>query len=264
MRNIIILVFFTFLFTSCKKNKSIQQIPVINSINFTHNVDRNNLVLGPDTSCCSEGSILPYTNADGQKYNVQRLRYLISNINLHTDNETYKIKDIHYIDFDSISTHTIEVRGIESLNYTGISFTMGLDNDLNLTNVSLFGGNQAYENESWHEKMIWPKNPVNSQPGGYHYMKLEGDLDTLGVVGYATHTGPTFGTDYSFYKYFDLAIRSTARQTSFSININMNINNWYTNPNNFTLNSNGVMEDSTKQKYLMENGEADVFSIFID
>ena len=45
--------------------------------------------------------------------------------------------------------------------------------------------------------MFWPNNSITTQPGGYHYMKLEGFFDTISQ-SYRCHTGPTFGEDYSF------------------------------------------------------------------
>ena len=260
MKNIFILAT-VLLFVSCDKDKSIEQVQVIDSINFTHTVDRNSLILGADT-CCTEGSLLPYTNANGQKYNVQRLMYLISDIKLHTESNTYNVKDVHYIDFEDRSTHIINLNGLnlDTLNYNAISFTMGLNNETNLSNVTPgFGGNETFKNRIWHTTMVWPN--VNEQPGGYHYMKLEGDYDT-DSTGYATHTGPTMGMDHSFYKEFEFNLNNS-RQSNISITINMNINNWYTNPHGFSIAS-SIMMDMPSQMELMNNGSEDVFSISLD
>ena len=257
MKNI--LIFSTLiLIISCNKDDSFEEIKVIDSINFIHTVDRNSLVLGADT-CCTGGSLLPYTNANNQKYNVQRLMYLISDIKLYSENETYNIKDVHYVDFEDPSTHTIDlsVLNLDTLNYNAISFTMGLNNEINLSNVIIgFGGNETFKNRTWHTKMVWPA-PVS----GYHYMKIEGDYDT-DTTGYATHTGPTMGMDHSFDKQFEFNLNNS-RQSNTSITINMNINNWYTNPNGFSISS-SVMMHRPSQMELMDNGSEDVFSISLD
>ena len=239
------------LLLSCSKDQSIEATKAINSINFIHTVDRNSLILGADT-CCTEGSLLPYTNANGQKYNVQRLMYLISDIKLHTESETYNIKDIHYVNFEDPSTHIIDFNGLnlDNLNYNAISFTMGLNNDMNLNN--------NFINNSWHSTMFWPI----TMGGGYHYMKLEGDFNTDSTT-FNTHTGPTMSMDHSFNKYFNFDLQNT-RKSNISIIVNMNINNWFTNPNEYVLTNDGIMMNMTSQMQLMDNGSEDVFSISID
>ena len=47
-----------------------------------------------------------------------------------------------------------------------------------------------------------------------------------------------------------------------SININMDINNWYENPHSYNL-SPSIMSDMSKQSILQANG-ADVFSVVIN
>jgi hypothetical protein len=126
---------------------------------------------------------------------------------------------------------------------------MGLDSLKNITN--------NYLNESFFPSFSWPE----FMGGGYHYMQLEGDYTTF-LQGYATHTGGTDGLDFSFTKNFPLEIN--IENTNTSIIINMEINNWYSNPNTITLTTDGIMDNANKQALLRTNGITDVFSVYIN
>ena len=41
----------------------------------------------------------------------------------------------------------------------------------------------------------------------------------------------------------------------------MDINNWYSNPNNIIINSDGIMGNAELQQKLKENGENNVFNV---
>ena len=207
------------------------------NIHFTHTVNGNQLILNS----------MMYTNAANENYSVQTVRYLISNITLHTDDGSSTILDnMHYVDISIDSTTTLKITEITDLNYSSISFTVGLDSANNKTNLFL--------NESFFPSFAWPE----ILGGGYHYMQLEGDFNTL-FQGYATHTGGTDGIDYSFEKKFPLSPRLQNENT---ISINMEINNWYSNPNIINL-SDAIMANSSIQAQLKINGETDVFSLNI-
>ena len=234
-------------------------------INFTHSVNGNDLVLYdggctvpgeqclPDHSCCMGG--LAYTNTAGEQYNVQRLNYIISNIKLHKNNETILLKEIHFIDASDNTTLRFDGGILENGDYTSISFTMGLENTMNINNI--------YINEGFHATMFWPE----IMGGGYHYMKLEGDFDTI-TQGYATHTGALqmmgdpVRMDHSFNNNFDILLTTTNTTEHVNVTINMDINNWYANPNTINLES-AIMGNMQKQMQLQANGSADVFSVEI-
>ena len=74
-------------------------------------------------------------------------------------------------------------------DYISISFTMGLDSSKNITNLFL--------NENFFPSFSWPE----FLGGGYHYMQLEGDFNTI-LQGYATHTGATNWIDYIIFLKF--------------------------------------------------------------
>ena len=206
--------------------------PVNVIIHFNHYVN--------DTALVVDSMI--YTNSSNDKYSIQTLRYLISDITLHFNNGNETLLDeVHFIDISTDSTLILNIPQINYQNYTSISFTMGIDSIKNITNLFL--------NENFFPSFVWPE----FLGGGYHYMQLEGDFNTV-FNGYTTHTGGTNGVDFSFNKIFPITDIS-------NININMEITNWYKNPEIFDLTTDGIMENIDKQVILKANGIEDVFSV---
>ena len=202
------------------------------NINFKHYVDGIELIANE----------MIYTNPSNDNYSIQTLRYLISDITLHTNNgDETVLNEVHFIDISIDSTLILNIPQINYQNYTSISFTMGLDSIKNITNLFL--------NENFFPSFVWPE----FLGGGYHYMQLEGDFNTV-FNGYTTHTGGTNGIDFSFNKIFSITDIT-------DININMEITNWYTNPEIFDLTTDGIMGDINKQTILKANGIEDVFSV---
>jgi hypothetical protein len=221
-------------------NGSCNYAPIADlNIHFTQSVGGNPLIIDS----------MIYTNQGNVNYSIQRLKYLISDITLHTDNGTSTILDeVHFIDISIASSLTLIIPEIIDENYTTISFTMGLDSSKNITNLFL--------NENFYPSFSWP----GFLGGGYHYMQLEGDFNTV-FNGYATHTGATDSIDFSFNKSFPLTINESKNISD--IYINMEITNWYQKPEIFNFTTNGIMEDSNSQSILQANGIEDVFSVYL-
>ena len=210
------------------------------TINFTHKVDGSDLITNS----------MIYTNSAGENYDVKTLKYLISDINLHSDDgNTLLLDEVHFIDISDASTFSFTVEDVPNNNYTSISYTMGLDTIKNINNL--------YINESYHSAMAWPE----TNGGGYHYMKLEGAYNNDSTF-YNTHTGGTMGGDYSFNNMSDISLTVDDDLGDVSINVNMEINNWYNAPQiEFSSYGMGIMMDTTMQKNIQMNGITDVFSI---
>ena len=217
---------------------------------LNHSVDGAPLVLND----------MRYTNEAGNNYSVITLVYYISDITLHkTDGSKVKKKGLHYRDIDDATTATYTVTGIPDGEYSGISFVFGLDSVTNQT------GNLP--NEDVHNNMEWPV-PLG---GGYHYMKLEGRYrDTANqITSYNTHMGrgrmiangdTTFHENFINTELLNSAL--TVSEDGWEIELIMNLNEWYKNPNAYNFNTFGsaIMMNQNAQQTLKENG-ADIFSI---
>jgi hypothetical protein len=238
MKNTLLLITaFALTFSSCKKDEPIETNL---KVNFSQTVD--GFLLEKDN--------IQYTNVEGQNYSVKKLWYIISDITLHSDEGENVIKDYHFIDISNPSTLSFTINDLEDGNYTSISYIMGLDSTKNISNL--------YVNEAFHTTMFWPE----MMGGGYHYMKLEGNF-TNDTTFYNTHTGGTMGMDYSFTQNNVISLITDEKTLDVSLSINMEIKNWYQNPNTISLTTDGIMGDSNKQMQLKQNG-ADVFSTSIN
>ena len=235
MKNTLLLITaFALTFSSCKKDEPIETNL---KVNFSQTVD--GFLLEKDN--------IQYTNVEGQNYSVKKLWYIISDITLHAEDGTYNlIKEVHFINIDNPSTLSFTVNDLENNNYTSISYTFGLDTTKNISNL--------YVNEDFHTTMFWPE-PMG---GGYHYMKLEGNF-TNDTTFYNTHTGGTMGMDYSFNHTDVISLITNETTSEANISINMEVNNWYQNPNSITLSTDGIMGNMTMQMQIKQNG-TDVFS----
>ena len=223
-------------FSACEKSTQTDL-----TINFTHKVDGSDLITNS----------MIYTNSAGENYDVKTLKYLISDINLHSDDgNTLLLDEVHFIDISDASTFSFTVEDVPNNNYTSISYTMGLDTIKNINNL--------YINESYHSAMAWPE----TNGGGYHYMKLEGAYNNDSTF-YNTHTGGTMGSDYSFNNVEDISLTVDDDLEDVSINVNMEINNWYNSPNQIEFSSYGmgIMMNMMMQMNIQMNGITDVFSV---
>ena len=225
-------------FSSCEKPNQTDL-----TINFTHTVDAEELTTNS----------MIYSNSAGENYDVRTLKYLISDITLHAENGNEIIlSDIHFIDISEESTFSFTVEDFPNNNYTSISYKMGLDTIKNTNNLHI--------NEIYHSAMAWPE----TNGGGYHYMKLEGAYNNDSTF-YNTHTGGTMGGDYSFNNVLNISLTIDDDLGDVSININMEINNWYNSPNQIDFSSYGmgIMMNMMMQMDIKMNGITDVFSVDI-
>jgi len=238
---LLILTVMGLVFTSCEKDKP---IATDITINFTHTVDGSDLITNS----------MIYTNEAGEDYDIQTLKYLISDITLHAeDGSSLQLDAVHFIDISDESTFSFTYNDVPNDNYTSISFDMGLDTAKNINNL--------YINESYHSAMVWPE----TNGGGYHYMKLEGAYNNDSTF-YNTHTGGTMGGDYSFNNVEDISLTVDDDLGDVSINVNMEINNWYNSPNQIEFSSYGmgIMMNMMIQMNIQMNGITDVFSVTVD
>jgi hypothetical protein len=102
--------------------------------------------------------------------------------------------------------------------------------------------------------MVWP----DAMGGGYHFMKMEGYFkDGTTTPGYAMHLG-TNACKFNCKVYSSININNDTH----NLNMEMNINEWYRNPQNFNFNTDGnyIMGNMPLMMKIVNNG-FDVFKI---
>jgi len=239
-------------FVSCKKTV-VNNDPTTGKlqINFQNYVDGSPAIF--DT--------MIYINAAGNHYLVSDVQYFISDVTLykHGGNSTM-IKgwvDYHYIDSQIPSSLVWNVYDdINIGDYDSLAFHFGISSDKNITGMFV----------NFPEKdMSWP----DVIGGGYHYMKLNGKwLDVNNIkAGFGFHLG--IGQNYDslgnvILPFIDNSFRVSLPSSSFTIsggvttniNIRMNFEKWFKEPNIYDLNywGGGIMQNQGAQKVAAENG----------
>ena len=237
----LIVPLFLFVFISCGDDDTIQPTSGELSIQFNHNWNGKEI----------EFNELNFTNAFGQELSITKLRYLISDIVLHLpDNTSIPIDGYILVDLNE-SNLIAYAPNIPFNNYTGLSFTFGFDENDNLD-----GAYPDLNSASWN----WP----SMLGGGYHFMQLEGKYESSGTENpYAYHMGTARKNPGEFEQnYFDVALDGFNFTQESTINIQMNIAEWFTNPQNWDLEVYDIdlMMNYDAQKLMNVNGKS-VFSL---
>lgn len=244
------------LFFACHKEDPPINEPETGSliIKFAHYVDGNPLI---------KDSMI-YTNEAGNQYEVNDLKYFISDVQLHkTDGTIVNIADCnwsHYVDNDIASTLTWNIcDNITVGTYDSISFRFGI---LSSKNISYMFVNPPEVNMQWPEML----------GGGYHDMMLNGKWkDSIQQIeNFNTHLGigrVISGSDTSFV---DNSFHVTLASSGFTmtkgvakeIQIIMNIESWFKTPYVYDHNHYGqmIMENQTAMHIISANG-FDVFTV---
>jgi len=250
MKKIILLLAIAITVLSCKKEDDTpNETNATVVFNFTHNWDDT-----PVNS--SDFGEIQYTNAHGEQLSIDKLRYLISNIALtNEDGETTIFEGYNLVDLTSNSNLTYYPQiEIPAGTYT-VSFTFGFDNENNIDGVY-----NDLNAASW--------NVPQMMGGGYHFMQMEGSFinDNSVSTFYQYHTikavdntGPELVFQDTF---FTVNLGEAIINNSSSIEVKMNIAEWYKNPNVWDLNvlNSSLMPNFDAQVMMSENG-ATVFSL---
>ena len=218
-------------------------------INFIHFVDNMEIIYGNDN--------IFYENAAGNNYSIRRILYVLSDIMLFFEDGTTELLDeFIFVNTDDPQTLTQTLYNL-SAECAGISFTLGFSSENNIDNQYINTEN------NFHSLMLWPNtNGVNPAfQGGYHYMKIEGKYidDEGNEQFYNNHTGPTNGSNFSYYQFiFDFPPEGFVGVLN-SISLNMNVNNFYNYPiYDFNIFGSSIMADMQAQYNLNQNA-GDVF-----
>ena len=220
------------------------------TINLLHEVDGEPVELNQ----------MIYENEAGNIYEIERLRYFVTDFAFHNE-------DGEIIDGDNIHLRNIREDETEEFvleenllpgNYEKVSFIFGLDEDKN--QHYKYSDNQAYQQMEWPEPM----------GGGYHYMQMEGhyyaDSESDEQAAFNTHTGrvvyqnqageDSASHDNYFIIEFDEVNFEIEDGEHVSFDVVMDINQWYENPETYNFSDyNGIMGNQNAQEILKENGK---------
>ena len=251
MQRIIPILIFSFLtLLSCHNDNDDVTTQVNATFNFTHNWD------GASVTNANFNTI-QYTNANGEQLSITKLRYLISKITFQKSNgEKITLDGYNLIDVTNNSNFSFTpTSSIPTGEYSKVSFTFGFNNDDNY-NDNYTDLNSA----SW--------NVPAMLGGGYHYMQFEGKFinNTAIETGYAYHAIRAVDnskTPQEFQDtFFEVDLGAVSITNARVFNIEMNIAEWFKNPNTWDLNvlNNMLMPNFNAQVMMFENGQ-NVFSL---
>jgi hypothetical protein len=199
------------------------------------------------------------TNAAGNQYQVNEIKYFISRLFLiDAQGKSIEIKQddgIHYVEVDSLKkAKPWVINGIPQKSYTAISFVFGLDENDNKSN--------RFVNEP-ESIFFWPA----VLGGGYHYMQINGRfLNSKGdIQNMNLHTGIGQLRDENnvitqfVHNYFtvNLPVSFTIDENNTAqLALNMEIQRWFDTPNLYNIDEfgTGIMQNQRAQQLLKENG----------
>lgn len=196
------------------------------SIIFNNQVDGMPLELGK----------MQYTNAAGNNYQVDLLKYYITNVILVKDNNTeLKLENYDLINAADISTCKVDALKVPNGTYTKIKFKVGLPYDRN------HNGAQDGDLDPVMG-MIWDWNT------GYVFFKHEGKYkNTSGVTKSLTFHYATDRalTDIELPLTTSLKVEGVAKQ----LHLKFNLNNLYTTPTNVDFNTDNNRQSSSSADF---------------
>lgn len=197
-----------------------------------HNVDGNDLMRDS----------IEYTNAAGNMYTVTKLHYYLSGFRLYMGTDVaFSSDEVFYVDAADNNTLSFTIDEIPPGHYDSVSYYIGLDEAHNKSrSLPLTLENNA---------MDWPE-PMG---GGYHFLKLEGFYKDAGSPsGYAMH----IGTNNFLVKTGSVAHFNVSAGHASSLMMKMNVNEWFTNPNNYDLTTDAAysMGNMPMMTKLSQNG----------
>lgn len=201
-----------------------------------------------------------YVNAAGNTYEVQDVQFFVSEVWLkRSDGRRFRMGEnfgVHYVDKDIPESLTWSSgESIPVGRYNEVSFVFGLDDGHNIS--------QLFPNAP-ENNMSWPA----SLGGGYHYMKINGKWknENGDKHPFALHLGAGMGLDEtgtlwqridnSFIVTLPLADFYVSEGESTTLNLNMDVNQWFENPELYDFNVYGgsIMQYQPIQELFRSNG----------
>ena len=238
-----LLILILILVTRCSEEKECCVQPQFTiTLNFTHHW--NGLKITPQ-----DFNELKFTNENGERLSIERLRYLVSNISLING------KNYHLIDVGENSGTSITIPELTNESYA-LSFRFGFSDEDNTD-----GTYQDLNSVSF--------SVPGMLGGGYHFMQFDGKYidNNNEASGFNYHTIKAVDrTDPNNLKFedtsFEVNLGTIEVASNPEIEIKMNLAEWFKNPNTWNLNELNtiLMPNFEAQKMMRENGET-VFSL---
>ena len=257
MKKLIVLFFviITVIIISCTNDNDEFSDDTTIEINFRH-------TWGNDEVTNEDFNDLKFRNENGEMLSIERLRYLISDIYLENESGTVTdLTDFVLVNLGEEKNLTFTTENLLVNGTYNLFFRFGLSNEDN------------FIEEGYPELNSENFNVPSTLGGGYHYMQFDGKyIDSLNVeTGFNYHairaTNVTtieneedlLEADTSFE--VDLGEVEIINNTV-TINVQMDIAEWFTNPNTWDLNEfdQMLMPNYEAQIMMNENG-ASVFSL---
>jgi hypothetical protein len=235
--------------TSCSEDRDDKISQTNITFNFNHSWDGTGVTN-------ANFNAIQYTNANGEQLSITKLRYLISKITFKKSTGEHLVLDgYNLVDVTNNTNMSFSpMPTIPAGTYSSVSFTFGFNNTDNSGNYP------DLNSASW--------NVPGMLGGGYHFMQLEGKfIDTTTTeTGYAYHAiraVDNSGTNLVFQDtFFEVDLGTVTINNNAVFNIEMNIAEWFKNPNTGDLNllNNMLMPNFGAQIMMFENGQ-NVFSL---
>lgn len=196
-----------------------------------------------------------FTNKLGTKLKIEKLRYLVSrfaftdgkgNVTLH---KGYKLVDVN--DEGSLALQLPNTISEGSYN---LSFIFGFNTEDNKDAIY-----KDLNTASW--------SVPSALGGGYHFMQLEGKFNNSKneEQGFAYHTINAYDTSTNTPEntFFSVDLGSIVITNNATIEIKMNIAEWFKNPNDWDLNTlnSMLMPNFDAQKQMSANGKSGAFKL---
>lgn len=246
-------------------------IPFLNSCKSDKEEDNGLLVFKFDFKVNNDSvqyDKMIYTNAAGNPYQVELVRWFISDVTLYRKGQApviiSKATDmkygIHYIDTDIPSTLTWSPDFlIPEGDYDSIGFVFGIDAVKNISGL--------FKN-SPEKDFFWP----DILGGGYHYLQFNGfykDSNNvrktfnfhLGIGQHYTATDTTFIQNYFTVNLKNSAFKSVNNEKR-EVQIIMNLDKWFEYPVfDFNIWGGDIMQKQDAMAVGCENGKKHVFTV---
>lgn len=194
-----------------------------------------------------------YTNANGEQLTISRLRYLISNITfINEAGDTFEVEGYNLRDLSNPDTALMDTDLTLAQGTYTLQFTYGFNEEDNVD-----GGYPDLNEASWN----WPM----MLGGGYHFLQMDGlyNVETDIPAPFNFHNGtarPSEGVFEANHVNFSIPNVTLTSDTEFIID--MDIAEWFVNPNTWDLNElNTPLMPNYMAQIMMHENAATVFSV---